>query len=96
MRMRVGEPWYFYALDHCEESPDTAWSRLEDIDTRMPLVPFVGHIVKVTKDAVGLAVSCHDGQATTPFFILRSTIIASGKIKLPPKRRNPKPSGGEE
>ena len=89
LTMKAGEIWFIDAADHFEHGTNAAWTDISSLDMQTPLVRFVGYIVKVNKDSVAMAVNVSDDQCTTPFSVLKSAIINSGKIALPPKRRKP-------
>lgn len=79
-------------LDHCDLGANQAWTDVDKIESTAPLIRTIGFIVKETKDGIVVAHTLHDGQASTPFLILKSAIIRKEVVKLPPLRRKPKTS----
>lgn len=77
-------------LDHADLGADQAWTDVEKIDAKPPLIRTVGFIVRETPDALVVSHTLHEGECSTPFLILKSAILSKEQLKLPPLRRKPK------
>lgn len=89
--MRVGEIWRVDFLDHFENTTDSAWSSTDKLKLALPLCRAVGFVAKVDSEAVALAVSYGSGESTSPLIIMRSAIVSSERMKVPPLRRKRAP-----
>lgn len=85
--MRVGRVYAIEWLDHCDSGGDHAWVNVSEIDSNAVLLRSVGYVVKATPESVVIAHTLQGGQASSPFTIVRSAIVGSSEIKLPPLRR---------
>ena len=77
-------------LDHADLGANQAWTDVDKIKLVPPLIQTVGFVVKEDATSVGVAHTLHEGQASTPFLILRSAILSMEPLKLPLLRRKPK------
>lgn len=87
--MKVGETWAIDWLDHFDGETEQAWQKADEVDVVPPLYRTVGFVVKMSTDAVALSSTYapSSGMCSSTSIVLRSTIVASHRIKLPPLRR---------
>lgn len=78
---------YAYIIDwkdHADLDADQAWSNISEIDANAPIIRTVGFVVKETEDGYVVAHTTDAEQCSTPFLILKATVLAMKKIRLPP------------
>lgn len=85
--MRAGRVYVIEWMDHCDSNGENAWINVSDIDAGAVYLRSVGYVVKLTEESVVIAHTLQGGQASSPFTIVRSAVVRSEEIKLPPMRR---------
>ena len=74
-------------LDHAEVGSEQAWSNIGEIDADAPLVRTVGFVVKETPQAYVIAHTTDNEECSSPFILLKATVVSMKKIRLPAKKR---------